>query len=93
MYHPRRYDIKYRQDEGYAGGATRKNKEVEIQQTEATYKHSYEFCGRHFKTLRGMRIHRASCDKWHGLAENVFEIKKINAVFGTPKDRCLFFLE
>ena len=59
----------------------------QIKATEASYKHECEFCGRRFKTLRGMRIHRASCQKWHGLSEKEYELKKINAVFGTPKDR------
>jgi len=58
-----------------------------IKKTEASYKHECDFCGRKFKTKRGMRIHRASCNKQHGLTEEEYEIKEINAVFGTPADR------
>ena len=59
----------------------------EIKSTEAAYKNECEFCGRRFKTLLGLRIHTASCDKQHGLTDEEFEIKKINATFGTPSDR------
>ena len=60
---------------------------AEILVTEADYKHECEFCGRRCKTKRGLNIHKASCSKWHGLSEEEFEIKRINAAFGTPKDR------
>ena len=60
---------------------------AEILAPEAHYKHVCEFCGRGFKTRRGLNIHKAACDKQHALTDEVFEIKRINAVFGTPKDR------
>lgn len=59
----------------------------QILTTEAGYKHECEFCGRKFKTSRGLKIHKASCDKWHGLTEEEYEIEAINAVFGTTEDR------
>ena len=58
-----------------------------IKATEAEYKHVCKFCGRRCKTNRGLKIHMASCDKWHGLTDEEFEIDEINAVFGTPSDR------
>ena len=60
---------------------------AEILETEAGYKHECEFCDRCFKTKRGLNIHKANCSKQHGLSDEEFEIKKINAAFGTPKDR------
>ena len=36
------------------------------------------------KTKRGLKIHIASCSSAHGLTEEEFEIKTINAAFGTP---------
>ena len=59
----------------------------EVTATAANYKHECEFCGRRFKTARGMKIHVASCDSYHGTAEDVDEIKRINATFGTPQHR------
>ena len=61
--------------------------EEQIKVTETDYKHECEFCGRHFKISRGCRIHKVSCQKWHGLIEEEFEVEQINEVFGTPKDR------
>ena len=58
-----------------------------IMETEAGYRHECEFCGRRCKTARGLKIHQTSCDKWHGLTDEEYIIKRINAVFGTPKDR------
>ena len=50
--------------------------EEDIKTTEAGYRNECEFCGRRFKTLRGMHIHRASCDKQHGMTEEEFEIER-----------------
>ena len=58
-----------------------------ILKTEAGYKHECEFCGRRCKTLRGLKIHKAACDKQHGLTDEAYVIERINAVFGTPQDR------
>ena len=58
-----------------------------IVKTEAEYKHECEFCDRRCKTSRGLNIHKASCDKQHGLTEEAYPIERINAIFGTPKDR------
>ena len=60
---------------------------AEIKSTEAGYKHECKFCGRRFKTSRGMRIHLAACNNWHGLSVDEFPIGKLNAVFGTPENR------
>ena len=40
-------------------------------------------------TKRGRNIHRATCDKWHGLTDEEYryEIKCINAMFVTTADR------
>ena len=58
-----------------------------IKKTESEYKHECEFCGRRCKTLRGLKIHKAACNKQHGLTDESYEIKRINAVFGRPQDR------
>ena len=44
----------------------------EIMVTEATYKYECEFCGRRCKTMRGLRIHKASCSKQHGLTDEEY---------------------
>ena len=59
----------------------------DIKQTEAGYKNECSFCGRKFKTNRGLNIHTASCKSQHGLTEEAFTIAGINAVFGTPQHR------
>ena len=58
-----------------------------IKKTEAEYKYECEFCGRRCKTARGLKIHQAACDKQHGLTDEVYTIKRVNAAFGTPADR------
>ena len=59
----------------------------EVKATEASYKHECKFCGRKFKSARGMKIHMAACDSYHETADEVHEIKCINATFGTPQHR------
>ena len=59
----------------------------QVMTMESSYKHQCEFCGRHFKSARGLKIHSASCDSYHGIAEEADEIKCINATFGTPQHR------
>ena len=59
----------------------------EILATESTFKHECTFCGRRFKTVRGMKIHMASCDCQHGLTDKSFVVKRINSVFGTVQQR------
>ena len=58
-----------------------------IKETEATYKHECEFCGRRCKTARGLKIHKAACACQHGLTDHAFTIDRINAVFGTVQRR------
>ena len=58
-----------------------------IKKVEATYKHECKFCGRRCKTSRGLKIHTAACNKWHGLSEETYTINRIDAVFGRPQDR------
>ena len=55
--------------------------------TENTYKNECIFCGRKFKTARGMKIHMAHCDCQHGLTDHEFPVNRINAAFGTAKHR------
>ena len=58
-----------------------------VMATEVNYKNVCEFCGRHFKTARGMKIHKASCNHFHNLTDDEDEIKLINATFDTPQHR------
>ena len=48
-----------------------------VMATEVNYKNVCEFCGRHFKTARGMKIHKASYNHFHNLADEEDEIKLI----------------
>ena len=41
----------------------------------------------HFKTNRGLNIHKTSCGCQHGLTEEEYTIARINAVFGTTQHR------
>ena len=59
----------------------------EILDVESKYKNECQFCGRKFKTPRGLNIHLASCSYQHGLTDDEFEIENINATFGTPEHR------
>ena len=59
----------------------------QIKSVEEGYKHECDFCGKKFKTSRGMKIHRATCSCQHGLTDEEFEVLRINAVFGTPPHR------
>ena len=65
----------------------RPSTDVEINETEKSYKHVCDFCPRRFKTSRGLKIHRASCKCQHGLTTEEFEIDSINATFGTVEQR------
>ena len=60
---------------------------LQVEATQNKYQHTCEFCGKKFKTARGRNIHRASCGSRHDLSPEEFEIKQINAVFGTPQHR------
>ena len=60
---------------------------TEIKYTEADYKHECQYCGRKLKTNRGLKIHLAACNNWHGLTEDEYPVEKINAVFGVPEHR------
>lgn len=55
---------------------------TEIKSTEDKYKHVCKFCDRRFKTCRGMKIHEAACNNWHGLTPDVFQIEKITRHLG-----------
>ena len=46
----------------------------EMKTTEAAFKHQCIFCPRRFKTVRGLKIHMASCNCQHKLTEEEFEI-------------------
>ena len=61
--------------------------EAAVKKMEATYAHECEFCGRRCKTARGLKIHKAACNKQHGLTDEEYIIERINATFGTPQDR------
>lgn len=50
---------------------------TEIKATEATYAHECEFCGRRCKTATGLKIHKAVCNRQHGLTNEEFEVKDI----------------
>ena len=58
-----------------------------IKKTEGAYKHVCKFCDRRCKTLRGLRIHMASCNNQHELTKEAYQCEGINAVFGTPEHR------
>ena len=53
-----------------------------IKAMEATYKHECEFCGRRCKTAGGLKVHKAACNRQHGLSDKEYEVREINAVFG-----------
>ena len=59
----------------------------EIKDIENEYTYECNFCGRRCKTKRGLHIHMASCDRQHGLTDEVFTIEGIDATFGTPECR------
>ena len=49
----------------------------EIKKTESAYKFECEYCGRRFKTSRGLKIHLAACNNWHGLTEDEYPVEKL----------------
>ena len=51
------------------------------------YEHECKFCNQKYKTLRGLKIHMASCNFQYRLADEEDTIENINAVFGTPAHR------
>ena len=59
----------------------------EMEQTEAKYKHKCKFCPRRCKTAAGLARHMRYCNYQYKLSDEVFEIEKINAVFGVPEHR------
>lgn len=54
----------------------------EAREVESKYEHECNFCPRRFKTLRGMRIHRASCQHNYGTTDETYELEQILNVFG-----------
>ena len=60
---------------------------AEVKEIESKYTHKCDFCERKFKTIRGMRIHRANCQHNYGTTDEVFELEEIITVFGYKSAR------
>ena len=54
----------------------------ETKKAELEYEHKCDFCPRRFKSLRGMRIHRARCQHNYGTTDETYVLEHISDVFG-----------